>query len=88
MREDAPTSTSPISASEKERDPRLDPRPGDKLDLIGWDIEVIGVNEKWVDYWQRPSYGKLFVASEMVHKTPVQWRETMGKHATVVKVAS
>jgi len=68
-----------------ERDPRTDPKAGDKLNLIGWTIEVVCVNDTTVDYWRR---GGPHVDADLLSFDLGQWRDQMIKHATVVGVAT
>lgn len=67
----------------EKRDPRQNPRAGDKLNLLGWKVEVIAVGEL-ISYWR--DGGRAEGGREMIHWTRLEWHLQMRPHATIVEV--
>ena len=67
----------------EKRDPRVNPRAGDVLDLIGWRCEVQIADRDGVIYRRK---GCLAVPGEIVDWPLERWRSQMGKHGKVLQV--
>ena len=67
------------------RDPKIDPKDGDEMRLLGWRVRVTLVTEDTV-YFFLDSPPTIYDSN--IHEKPLQtWRTEMGKYGETVKTA-